>query len=770
MPVFSVASNESYLLKLDFYLTDNTTTVFFKVLRCGNQSFPEIVRIMIPPNQTERGWNSINIAVPSPADAGMKEAGIYMLKVVGAAGHSSGSWDSTFEDGVLSGRRAEDLSWDSFEVAYQLAVKVGGEYKNPFIRDLSLTPEKLVLSPEEYFTVRARYYRTYYCPSDYFKILIRNKTGYIMEAGRWAAGYWQMVPYGWQTFTLTVKAPSKPGNYTIKVVGCSGHGTRSYFGVNWNDPRVDGGFRGHKPEELSWDLYEVASEFNITVGGGVDLYISKITPVQVVYNVDINGDGKIDLVRGKSTAVFVYVKGFENLSDDAYIDVNLTFEGRTYLGSSSVSWLKKGNGIPFLLVAPHTTGDQVMIVSVDPFNKVNEINEKNNDMNITVTVKDTAGLHISYFRVSGPYGEVNETEFRDTAKHGSEFIEATYPVAENELISDIREEEFYGTHIRASICTDPAFLSLWKWLVEFHYGTIYKIYENNRVVGIVPDKYFPYHYEKAVGIWCNDAKEAVLVGEGYWTTIAHEIGHSYGLDDEETLIPVDGYWVKQHKDVHGHCFMYKGSAHWHNFSNEWICNECFERLFKEFSRNSDPDQAVTFVGTLNRRNLSLKLARSYWLKNVSVERPFSGNASLTVVDWDDNEVIKISFGTFRAFVDPGGVIEMDETAFAFLVPYPLNTSKWIIKYKNITLAEFNPNIKLLHDAIDSIPDKGFVDNPEQRRKALHQKIDAVEKMLEHKDFKGAVEKLRNDIRDKIEKWLKEYDVENPLQLKKGEII
>ncbi|MGB9631484.1 MAG: hypothetical protein ACPL09_05875, partial [Candidatus Methanodesulfokora sp.] len=63
-----------------------------------------------------------------------------------------------------------------------------------------------------------------------------------------------------------------------------------------------------------------------------------------------------------------------------------------------------------------------------------------------------------------------------------------------------------------------------------------------------------------------------------------------------------------------------------------------------------------------------------------------------------------------------------------------------------------------------------VDNPEQRRKALHQKIDAVEKMLEHKDFKGAVEKLRNDIRDKIEKWLKEYDVENPLQLKKGEII
>jgi len=36
---------------------------------------------------------------------------------------------------------------------------------------------------------------------------------------------------------------------------------------------------------------------------------------------------------------------------------------------------------------------------------------------------------------------------------------------------------------------------------------------------------------------------------------------------------------------------------------------------------------------------------------------------------------------------------------------------------------------LLHDAADSIPDYGFINSPEQLRKALHNKIDAVENML-----------------------------------------
>lgn len=268
MPVFSIASGQSYVLNINFYLTDPTATVFFKVLRCGREAFPELYRIVFPSSQTSEGWNSVNINLQSPNEAGMNEASIYMLRIIGVAGHlGENSWNVNFIDGVFTGKMAEDLNWDNFEVAYQLAVKVGGVYHNPFIGSLSLTPSKSTLSPGESFIVTAIYYRNYFCPSDYYKFLARNEeTEEITELGRWAAPYWEIVTTGWQTFTITLNAPNQQGSYTIKAIGCSGHGTSDYFGVNWYDQRSDGGFSGHIPDELSWSFFEVTAEFIINVG------------------------------------------------------------------------------------------------------------------------------------------------------------------------------------------------------------------------------------------------------------------------------------------------------------------------------------------------------------------------------------------------------------------------------------------------------------------------------------------------------------------------
>ena len=72
--------------------------------------------------------------------------------------------------------------------------------------------------------------------------------------------------------------------------------------------------------------------------------------------------------------------------------------------------------------------------------------------------------------------------------------------------------------------------------------------------------------------------------------------------------------------------------------------------------------------------------------------------------------------------------------------------------------------------MDSIPDYGFINNPEQRRKALHNKINAVENMLTAGNFKGALEKLKHDIKPTMEKWLKYYTTETPLQLTKQQIL
>jgi hypothetical protein len=103
------------------------------------------------------------------------------------------------------------------------------------------------------------------------------------------------------------------------------------------------------------------------------------------------------------------------------------------------------------------------------------------------------------------------------------------------------------------------------------------------------------------------------------------------------------------------------------------------------------------------------------------------------------------------------------------VSVPPDAAKIVIRYGDTTVA-FNPLTRLLHDAVDSIPDYGFINNPQQRRKALHNKIDAVENMLAAGNFKGALEKLKHDIKLTIEKWLKDYTTETPLKLTKQQIL
>jgi hypothetical protein len=520
----------------------------------------------------------------------------------------------------------------------------------------------------------------------------------------------------------------------------------------------------------------------------VDLWISNIVPVQVVYDVDINNDGKMDLVQGKKTAVFVYVEGFENLSDETNICVNLEFEGRTYSECQPVSSLRRDKRVKFFLT-PQSTGDQLILARVDPFNQITEINEGNNDRNMTVTVRETTGLRIAFVRVID-YGAPSIEEFRETAERSAEFIKATYPVADDEFAAFINGD-YKAVPLSNWIppswlyAFDIVNLALQKWRMSV-----------DRVVGVVSDEYFPSHGDNdTLGYTFIGEEDAVLITEGYWTAAAHEIGHTFGLPAGEFAEeyewwafgrPAEGYWVDKQMDINGTCFMGPPPLNridnkWiplkHTFGNKWICIACFNELFRVFKIptieeeliGADPEAVV--MGGAVLKNLTLKFEKLYWLRNVSMKHPTLGNLSLIILDWNNRLIGTVNSSiSFYAYMEPLGIRKTDAAVFTLLAPYPLNTSKWIIKYGNITLTELNPNTKLLHDAVDSIPDKGFVDNPDQRRKALHNKIDAVEKMLEHRDFKGAVEKLKNDIRDKLVKWLVDYETKNPLELSKNEIL
>jgi len=190
-------------------------------------------------------------------------------------------------------------------------------------------------------------------------------------------------------------------------------------------------------------------------------------------------------------------------------------------------------------------------------------------------------------------------------------------------------------------------------------------------------------------------------------------------------------------------------------------------IVKPLNRSS----AVLLMSGIIYKNGPISLKKFYLLKNRTPELPTPGSYSVVTLDWRGQTIDKIPFRVaFYILVEPYGPVETNVTGFSFTIPFPDNVSKILIQYNNTVLLEINPNTKLLHDAVDSIPDYGFIDNPGQRRRALHNEIDALEKMLEEGKIKGAIEKLKEDIRDKLVKWLVDYKVENPLQLTKDEVI
>ena len=194
-------------------------------------------------------------------------------------------------------------------------------------------------------------------------------------------------------------------------------------------------------------------------------------------------------------------------------------------------------------------------------------------------------------------------------------------------------------------------------------------------------------------------------------------------------------------------------------------------MFEELSVDED-DPDVLLIGGIIFKNGTVHLRESYLLKNTTPDHIIPGNFSMVFLDIYENTLAETEFDApFEIHAYPVGIIETNITAFAFAITYPENASLIRLQYNDETLAEFNPNTKLLDDAVDSIPDYCFVKNPEQRRNALHNKISVFNKMQDNNHILGAIHKLDHDIKDKLEKWLvDDCQKEFPVQLTKDEII
>ena len=518
----------------------------------------------------------------------------------------------------------------------------------------------------------------------------------------------------------------------------------------------------------------------------LDFYISEIKPIQVINECDLNNDNRIDLISGKKTVTIVSLEmeNVETLSEDDVLEVQLKCGSFDNTITKTIAQLKQDNHLEFYFTTSGT-GDQDITVMVDPDNKILEFDEENNQKDKEVTIKDTHELYLVYLPVdrtifNSGYGPIDLTQYSETASKNGVFIKATYPVAQNEFTNQKRNEKYYGNPISGAGMFDDA-LSLWLWSKLLTGGSA------DRAIGIVPEDYFPYHGKGGIsGIFMGVS--GVLVKLDRWTTAAHEIAHSYHLrlgppfgpgeeyDTDPPGIEANGFWVEEKKEIsNGLCFMGFGGPKRSYYYNDgrpiWVCDEDFIDLFKKFRVNkTDPD--ILLLNGLIDKDKTVELGKLYFIKQGKVDDVFEGDYSVKILGVYGQILEEIPFhASFQIHIDPLGIEETDTALFAFAIPYPDDASTILINYKEETLVEFIPNTRLLHDAVDSIPDHGFVVQPWQRRKALHNKINALEKMLEKNNIKGAINKLEKDIKDKLEKWLLDnYEKENPAQHSKIEVI
>lgn len=107
--------------------------------------------------------------------------------------------------------------------------------------------------------------------------------------------------------------------------------------------------------------------------------------------------------------------------------------------------------------------------------------------------------------------------------------------------------------------------------------------------------------------------------------------------------------------------------------------------------------------------------------------------------------------------------------FAFAVPFP-ETAAAVEAERDGTVTRLNPVERSLRAAIDRLPDDAFTHSPDDRRAALDDKLDDVDEMMAERKYRPAKRKLQRDVRDKLEKWLRDdYDT-SALQPTKEELL
>lgn len=548
----------------------------------------------------------------------------------------------------------------------------------------------------------------------------------------------------------------------------------------------------------------------------------EIKPVQVVFDTGLGNDERLDLVTDKETAVLVYPGG-ENLPElSGEVTFTLLSEESDAVSSSDEVTLTadeyrqaaneddQSAGFYELFSTASSTGDKDVRVQIETTDGNAQIAASNNTNSVPVTNRSSREMHLQYRKIYGlltGYSTPSDSAHNILRLESNEFVRGTFPVADDKYTGE-SQLGIIGSFAQgdAGISKDLTNLDRLAWVSQ-RLGL-----PNARSVGSVATDYFNWHSQNSkeissssVGITMPSV-DSVIVEVWNPTSTAHELGHQFGLHtsveeyDIDGIDKTDGYWVSRKEYIEDLPSFMEDPPPISNRLDNWIDNKDgefqvdfrdYDKIFEQMednkssitsnvvSTNSDDD--ILYMMGLVYKDGSVDLSRWYLYEDGPLKSIEDGEYSVIIKDDAGNTIsdqsFDLSFKLFASATKPvDSPFETDVSGFSFPIGYPPEARSVEITKNSETLIEVEPNIKLLHSAIDSIPKDGFKeedgeDVAEDRREALHNKVDAIEKTLNQDKVRVAIRKLKKDLKPALKRWLKDgYETTSPDQLTKSEVI
>jgi len=469
-------------------------------------------------------------------------------------------------------------------------------------------------------------------------------------------------------------------------------------------------------------------------GGGVDLAVESVTPVQVLE--------RQSLVKDKATAVRVVVSKTGNeavnnvlvrltynsqdfatfyVADSANIDTNysLVNDNSAYPLSFATSEINKtiyffGNGL-----TPAQASQYVVTATVDYLGNIAESEETNNSASATVSVYATSwplGKAGHFFQwldivyVKADWGETPASEFDNYFNNSSAFLREVFPVSAVGFFPE-KFASFSGADSTEYRGSDGRLdeNELRQWFMNLNQRLILSRPYADAFVTVLPRDWFQNY-----STWCTSctgltyqpgtqlglAQLSPYSGIAGYKTSAHELGHVFGLwlsceqYQNQNCNPnrkdgignpvYNGLWVEQrglkHYSAEHRVYSFMGAPADADF---WVDAGDYGKLLNDhkvtgvnstaLGQGSSEEKAVLVAGTLFD-NGHIELEDWYVLSRAQTDELQPGDYYLRYLDNADQVLSELSFGLSLSAEG----ITVTQVPFIFRAPYISDTARIVI--------------------------------------------------------------------------------------------